>query len=112
MAKKKLQRFGQIIGVRPEALNKYVEYHARVWPEVLQTIRDCNIRNYSIFLKDHTLFAYFEYIGDDYETDMAKMAADPKTQEWWAIMKPIQEPISTRAEGEWWAKMQEVFHTD
>ena len=43
---------------------------------------------------------------------MAKMAADPKTQEWWDIMMPMQEPRSTRKEGEWWAEMEEVFHLD
>ena len=44
-------------------------------------IRKCNIRNYSIYLKDDVLFGYFEYHGTDYSGDMAKMAADPKTQE-------------------------------
>ena len=43
---------------------------------------------------------------------MAKMAADPKTQEWWAIMEPMQDPVATRAKGEWWANMEEVFHLD
>jgi L-rhamnose mutarotase len=43
---------------------------------------------------------------------MAKMAADPKTQGWWSIMMPMQEPIPNRAGGEWWASMEEVFHTD
>ena len=109
---KKVKRFGQLIGLRPEVKEEYIKYHANVWPEVLQTIRDCNIRNYCIFLKDDTLFAYFEYVGDDFQADMAKMAADPKTREWWTIMDPMQKPIPTRAAGEWWAKMQEVFHTD
>jgi L-rhamnose mutarotase len=40
------------------------------------------------------------------------MAADPKTREWWSTMMPMQEPLATRAEGEWWAGMEEVFHTD
>ena len=43
---------------------------------------------------------------------MAAMAADPKTQEWWAIMKPMQAPLDTRAPGEWWADMEECFHQD
>src|SRR5437867_13231663 len=90
---KKVKRFGQLIGLRPEVKEEYIKYHANVWPEVLQTIRDCNIRNYSIFLKDDTLFAYFEYTGDDFQADMAKMAADPKTQEWWTLMDPMQKPI-------------------
>jgi len=109
---KRLKRYGQLIGLRPGAKENYVRYHARVWPEVLKTIHECNIRKYSIFLKNNTLFAYFEYIGDDFQADMQKMVADPKTQEWWAIMKPMQQPVPTRAEGEWWANMEEVFHTD
>jgi L-rhamnose mutarotase len=107
-----MKRYGQIIGVKPEALDRYKAYHAAVWPEILDMIRECNIRNYSIFCKDHKLFAYFEYVGDSFEADMAKMAADPKTQEWWDIMMPMQEPVETRAKGEWWANMEEVFHTD
>lgn len=107
-----LKRYGQVLKVRPEKIDEYVRYHAAVWPEVLKTIRDCNIRNYSIFLKDDTLFAYFEYTGSDFKADMARMAADPKTQEWWAIMEPMQVPIPTRSADEWWANMKEVFHTE
>ena len=107
-----VKRVGQVIGVKAERLEAYKAYHAAVWPKVLDMIRACNIRNYSIFHKDGKLFAYFEYIGEDYEADMAQMAADPKTQEWWAIMMPMQEPLDTRAEGEWWAELREVFHVD
>ena len=107
-----MKRYGQLIGVKPEKLEEYVRYHAAVWPEILDMIGQCNMHNYSIFHKDGMLFAYFEYTGDDLEADMARMAADPKTQEWWEIMMPMQEPLQTRAEGEWWADMQEVFHVD
>ncbi len=107
-----MKRFGQVIGVKPEAFDEYVKHHADVWPGVLKMIHECNIRNYSIFHKDGLLFAYFEYVGDDFEADMAKMAADPETQRWWDIMMPMQIPLETRAEGEWWANMEEVFHTD
>ena len=112
MANQKVKRYGQLIGLKPEAYEKYVQHHANAWPQVLQTITDCNIRNYTIFFKDNMLFAYFEYLGEDFAADMAKMAADPVTQDWWAIMGPMQQPIPTRGEGEWWANMQEVFHTD
>jgi len=107
-----MKRYGQLIRVRPERIEEYKAYHARVWPEVLDTIKACNIRNYSIYLKDDLLFAYFEYMGEDFAADMVKMAADPKTQEWWTIMNPMQQPLETRAKGEWWAAMEEVFHTD
>ena len=107
-----MKRFGQIIGLKPEHYDEYKKYHAAVWPEILKMITECNIRNYSIFHKDGLLFAYMEYIGDDFDADMKKMAADPKTQEWWAIMEPMQQPVENRKEGEWWANMEEVFHLD
>jgi L-rhamnose mutarotase len=107
-----MKRYGQVLRVRPERFEEYREYHARVWPEVLATIHACNIRNYSIYHFDGFLFAYYEYVGNDHAADMARMAADPKTQEWWAIMMPMQDPLPNRAAGEWWTGMQEVFHTE
>jgi len=107
-----MKRFGQLIGLKPEHYEEYVAAHADAWPGVLAMIRECHIRNYSIFHRRAQLFAYFEYVGDDFEADMAKMAADPETQRWWDAMKPMQEPLADRDEGEWWSDMEEVFHTD
>jgi L-rhamnose mutarotase len=107
-----MKRYGTVLRVRPEKFEEYTRYHAAVWPEVLDMIRKCNIRNYSIYHKDGWLFSYFEYHGSDFQADMDRMSADPKTQQWWAIMKPMQLPLETRTQGEWWAEMEEVFHTD
>src|SRR5690349_20351180 len=106
-----MRRFGQIIKVKPDCIEEYERIHAKGWPEVLTTIHTCNMRNYAIFRHGTWLFAYFEYIGDDYSADMKKMAADPKTQEWWTHTDPMQEPLEERSEGEWWATMKEVFYT-
>lgn len=107
-----MQRYGQIIKVRPEKEAYYRQLHANAWEGVLKTITECNIRNYSIFLRDGFLFAYFEYIGTDFDADMAKMAADPLTQEWWAECIPCQQKIDTAGEADWWVNMEEVFHWD
>jgi len=40
------------------------------------------------------------------------MAADPETQKWWKLTDPCQQPVETAQKGEWWATMEEVFHTD
>jgi L-rhamnose mutarotase len=109
---KKPVRYGLVLRVRPEKLEDYKRYHAAVWPEVLATISRCHIGNYSIFHKDSVLYSYFEYWGDDFAADMKLMAADPATRRWWAIMEPMQDPLPTRAPGEWWARMEEVFHVD
>jgi L-rhamnose mutarotase len=105
-----MRRFGQVIKVKTEKLEYYLELHANPWPSVLKKIEECNIRNYSIFLLNNTmLFAYFEYIGVDFEADMTKMAADPETQRWWKETDPCQESLELKA-GEWWHNMEEVFH--
>ena len=109
-----MKRYGSVIGLKPEAVAEYKRLHAAVWPEVLRQIEQSGIRNYSIFLREpeNVMFAYFEYHGTDYEADMARMAVDPKTQEWWAVCGPLQQPLESRKKGEWWAGMEEVFHTE
>jgi L-rhamnose mutarotase len=112
-----MQRHGDVIEVRAEKIEEYKQLHAAVWPDVLKMIRQCNIRNYSIYLRQlpdgkNYLFSYFEYVGNDFEGDMARMAADPTTQRWWAICKPCQTPLPNRRPEEWWAAMDEVFHVD
>jgi len=107
-----MKRYGQVIKVKPDKIEEYKKLHAAVWPEVKKMITECNIRNYSIYLKDGFLFSYYEYIGTDYEMDMKNMAADPATQKWWELCDPCQEPLETREEGEWWANMEEVFYQE
>ncbi len=109
-----MQRMGMVIGIRPEKIAEYKAYHAAVWPEVLAMISQCNIRNYSIFLREpeNLLFGYWEYHGTDFAADMETMRQHEPTQRWWAINGPLQAPLETRAPGEHWAMMEDVFHTD
>ena len=108
-----MKRMGMVIRLRAGRIDEYKRAHREVWPAVLAQIERSNIRNYSIFLREpeNLLFATFEYHGTDYAADMQRMAADPQTRRWWDWMEPLQEPLGTRAEGEWWASMEEVFHT-
>ena len=112
-----MKRYGWIIGLRKDKLDEYKKLHAAVWPEVLDMIKQCHMQNYSIYLRKlpdgkHYLFTYLEYVGKDFEADMAKMAADATTQKWWAVCKPCQQPLPDINEGEWWTDMEEVFHLD
>ncbi|WP_290863599.1 L-rhamnose mutarotase [Hamadaea sp.] len=101
-----------VIRLRPEKAEEYRTLHAAVWPAVQERIRASNITNYSIFLRDGLLFAYFEYVGDDYEADMAAIRADEITQQWWKLTDPCQEPLPTADPGEWWVEAEEVFRLD
>jgi L-rhamnose mutarotase len=111
-----MQRFGQIIRLKPEKYDEYKRLHAAVWEDVLAQLRKANITNYSIYHRGGLLFAYFEYTGDDFAADMAKVANDPRTHEWWAVTDPCQTPFEGDSkgstEGNWWLSMEELFHMD
>jgi len=78
----------------------------------LKIIYDCNIGNYSIYRYGELLFSYREYVGNDYEADTAKTGLDPKTQEWWDVMKPMQRPVPESTGDELWYSIPDVFHSD
>lgn len=107
-----MKRIASVIGMPPENAARYGELHASVWPAVLARLSMSHIVNYSIYRHDDMLFSYMEYDGQDFDSDMAAIAADPATQEWWAVCMPLQRPLPGRAKGEWWKELAEVFHLD
>lgn len=114
---KKVQRFGWVTGLRPEKASYYKDLHAHPTPAVNRMIKDCNIRNFSIYAREiggkEYLFAYLEYTGKDFPSDMKKMAADPATVAWWKKTDPCQSPLpDARANGKIWSDMTEVYHLD
>jgi L-rhamnose mutarotase len=113
----RVERYGMVIGIKPEKIEYYKQLHAAAWPGVLAKIKDCHIRNYSIYLREvdkgqFLLFSYFEYTGEDFASDMARMAADPETRRWWKETDPCQSAVPTHGEKEFWSRMEEVFHLD
>jgi L-rhamnose mutarotase len=109
----RVKRLGRVVGLRPEMAEPYKLLHAHTWPGVLSAIREGNIRNYSIFLapagSQLYLFAYLEYVGDDFDSDMARIGSDPDTKAWIKFTDVgCQLPISTRKPGEWWAGMERL----
>jgi len=109
-----MQRFGMVGRLKPDCVQTYVDLHAAVWPAVAARITACHIHNYSIFLRElpggaHCLFSYFEYMGDDFQADMQRMAADPEVQRWWGECKPCFDDVAELPPGEVWAPMQQIF---
>jgi L-rhamnose mutarotase len=115
--KTKVQRYGSVVGVKPGRVARYEELHAAAWPDVLAIIKRSQIQNYTIYLRQladgrHYLFSYFEYTGNDFAADMARIAAEPATQRWWAECVPCLELLPDHAPDEVWSPMKEVFHLD
>lgn len=107
-----IRRFGDVIQIKPGCLEAYKKWHANPMPGVNEMIQECHLHNYSIYSRGEYLFAYYEYDGDDFEADMAKMAADPATQKWWDTVKPLMQPLPDRNPGDFWSNMQEIYHLD
>lgn len=111
-----VKRYASITGVKPDKVARYKYLHAHAWPAVLKKIKECNIRNYSIYLKNIDgkpyLFSYFEYTGNNFTADMQKMTTDTNTRKWWKGTDPTQLPLpDATARGKIWSDMEEVFHT-
>jgi len=107
-----IQRFGMVIGIRPEKLAEYQGLHADDHPGVRDLIAAAHMRNFSIYLQqfpdgNHYLFGYYEYDGDDYDADMARLAAEPRNQEWLATCGPMQIPFPGEPT---WKQMKRVYY--
>ena len=107
-----MQRYGIVIKVKPGSLEEYKRLHADPWPEVNKILSDHGIRNFSIYERDGYLFGYFEFLGSDIETAFKEMDNYPIYKEWLSLNDPLQEPLPTRKEGEWWSSMDEIYHLD
>jgi L-rhamnose mutarotase len=107
-----VERHAAVIKLHPEREGEYRRLHAEVWSEVLAVLKQAQVSNYSIFLRDGYLFSYLEYTGDDFAADMDTVASDPVTRRWWALTAPCQLRLESAGEEEWWAPAEEVFHLD
>ena len=102
--------FGEVGRLKPEKIEEYEALHANPWPQVVKTIHDCNLRNYSIFRHEDLVFAYYEYVGEDFRADMDKMAEDPVTQQWWTHTQPCFVQYAIRPDFQFYTPMKQIFY--
>lgn len=110
-----VERHAWVTGLRPEKAAHYENLHAHPWPGVNRMIKQCHIRNFSIYEREINgktyLFAYLEYTGKNFAADMKKMAADPETRRWWKQTDPCQQPLpDAAAMGKIWSDTKEVYY--
>ncbi|MEO7991381.1 MAG: L-rhamnose mutarotase [Chryseolinea sp.] len=95
----------------PKLIAEYDDYHKRVWPEILQSLRDSGIENMEIYRVGNHLFMIID-VNDSFSFERkGKMDKDnPKVQEWETLMWKYQDALPYAKPGEKWAAMQRVFH--
>lgn len=108
-----MKRYGRTLNLKddPAIIQRYVEYHRTVWPEVEPGLRAIGIERMLIWRLGRRLFMLMETVdGFDPERDFARyMESDSRIREWQALMETFQEPVPEAKPGEWWADMELVF---
>jgi L-rhamnose mutarotase len=105
------KRVGMVVGLHSEMLDEYKSVHANDHPGVRDLLNKYHLHNFSIFL--HQIegkwyeFGYYEYTGNDFEGDMARMDAEPRTIEWLKQCDPMQLPLPGETS---WAVMEQVYY--
>jgi L-rhamnose mutarotase len=109
-AGKEIKRVGMVVGLKRDMEAKYRELHADGHPGVRDLLSKYGMQNFSIFLTeiDGKLyeFGYYEYVGDDFEKDMAAMDKEPRTVEWLKMCDPMQQPLPGEKS---WRQMERVY---
>lgn len=110
-----MRRFAMTVLLKddPELIRRYEEYHANVWPEVLEGSKRCGILRTFIYRFGRQLFMFMETVDEfDLDRDMPRYMEDPRAQEWDSLMRGFQEPPPGAPEGATWVPMKEVYASE
>lgn len=105
-----IKRVGMVVGIAPDKIEEYKRLHADGEPGVRDLLSKYHMHNFSIYLTEIDgkwyEFGYYEYTGEDFDTDMAELAKEPRNIEWLEVCDPMQIPL----EGEsGWREMERVY---
>lgn len=105
-----MPRYAFKLRIRRDAIEQYEVEHRRVWPELLQKLKEVGISDYFIFRRDQDLF--LTLCVDDFDRAWNELDRDPVNQRWQTFMSNLFEPTPDKKPGERFAMMKEVFHLD
>lgn len=97
--------------VRADRLADYRDRHARVWPDMLQALRESGWRNYSIFARpDGLIIGYVE--ADDLAAAQQSMASTEVNTRWQADMSKYFEGLDGHGPDESFLLLEEIFNLE
>ncbi len=110
--RKVAKRIGMVIGIKPEVIDEYKKLHADSNAGVRDLLTIANMVNFSIFIHqfddgNYYLLGYYEYTGDDFEKDMAEIAAKDRNIAWLKVCDPMQIPFKGKNS---WSEMEQVYY--
>ena len=94
-------------------VEKYVEAHSRVWPEVQAGIREVGILDMQIFRRGNRLFMIMDTVDDfDFVADNARLAGLPRQAEWEAYVAQFQGCDPDAPSTQKWQLMEKIFELE
>ncbi len=107
--KEPMERIGFSMRILPGKEAEYVRRHASVWPEMLATLKEAGVRNYSIFRGGTDLFGYLEV--DDFDRFRSVVNGSEANARWQMDMARLIDPMTDPETG-FHQRLEELFHLD
>lgn len=94
----------------PQLINEYEDYHRKVWPEIIASIKEAGITNMEIYRFQNRLFMIME-TSDSFSFEKKAMMDEQnaKVQEWEKLMWRYQQALPGSLPGEKWKLMDKIF---
>ena len=105
-----MERKAWIGRIKPGFEQEYIRRHDEIWPEMIETLKEAGICNYTIFLTGNTLFGYYECEKGIAYANQVKAGSDV-IKRWNAYMSDILE-LDIDPELGTEAKLKQVFRLD
>ena len=107
-----LERYCLALDLKPDAalIAEYEAYHRKVWPEILQSIKETGVVNLEIYRIENRLFMILE-ANENFSFEKKKQMDNnnPKVQEWETLMWKYQQALPHSQPGEKWVLMNKIF---
>ena len=94
-------------------IEKYVEVHRHVWPEVIEGQHEVGILQMQIYRLRRQLFMIMDTADEfDFDRDMARLATLPRQAEWEAYVAQFQGCSVNARSDEKWQLMEKIFDSN
>ena len=96
-----------------EMIEKYVEVHSHVWPEIIAGQHQVGILSMEIYRNGRQLFMIVDTVDAfDWERDMARLATLPRQAEWEAYVASFQGCDPNAPSSAKWKLMEQIFDSE
>jgi L-rhamnose mutarotase len=104
-----MEKIAFVMKLKPGNEAEYEKRHDEIWPELVETLKQAGVSDYSIFLEKSSckLFAVLQRSEDH---SMEQLPLDPVVKKWWAFMADIMETSADNKPVE--ESLVKVFHLE